>query len=218
LGPSLTAKGPQLLTGGPNCKSQYPHLYFFTLNTDYTWFLTRVHTPNGILISSAKYGQFNHTHQVSPTCTPCNTCFLGPTRVHKPNGISIGSATFAQLTAVSLGMAECCWACPGMSFPLKIAALHGAVWTPSNTWFLWHTQVQIPNGIWTASAVFAQLTAEHPYISQWAAPFPLRIAISHRELDHLICGSLCPPKPSTQLASGSTELFCRAHYCGSLTD
>jgi len=33
LGPSLTAKGRQQLTGGPNCKSEYPHLYFFTLNT-----------------------------------------------------------------------------------------------------------------------------------------------------------------------------------------
>jgi len=33
LGPTLTAKGQQLLTGGPNCKSQYPHLYFFTLAT-----------------------------------------------------------------------------------------------------------------------------------------------------------------------------------------
>ena len=32
-GPSLTAKGPQQLTGGPNCKSQYPNLYFFTLTT-----------------------------------------------------------------------------------------------------------------------------------------------------------------------------------------
>ena len=38
LGSTLTAKGPQLLTGSPNCKSQYPHLYFFTLTTGYNTF------------------------------------------------------------------------------------------------------------------------------------------------------------------------------------
>jgi len=46
------------------------------------------------------------------------------TRVHNPNVISIGLAIFAQLTA------ECRRACSGMSFSLKIAPSHGAMWTP----------------------------------------------------------------------------------------
>jgi len=50
--------------------------------------------------------------------------------VQNPNSISIGSAVFAQL------MAECHWACPDMSFPLKIAPWHRGIWTPSTTWFL----------------------------------------------------------------------------------
>ena len=31
----------------------------------------------------------------------------------------------------------------------------------------------------TSSAIFAQVTAECPYILQWDAPFPLKIAPSH---------------------------------------
>jgi len=62
-------------------------------------------------------------------CTPKHNASLGH-RVHNPNGISIGSAIFAHLTA------ERRRACPGASFPLKIAPSHGAIWTPSNTRFL----------------------------------------------------------------------------------
>jgi len=32
-----------------------------------------------------------------------------------------------------------------MSFPPKIALLHGAIWTPSNTWFLGPTRVHNQN-------------------------------------------------------------------------
>jgi len=87
-------------------------------------------------------------------CAPHVVCAsLGPsTRVHNPNGISVGSAIFAQL------MAECRQACLGMSFPLKISTLHGAIWTP-NTWFLGPTQVLKPNGISISSVGFAGLTA-----------------------------------------------------------
>jgi len=56
---------------------------------------------------------------------PSNTWFLEPTRAHKPNGISISSAICAQLTA------QCRRACPGLSFPLKIAPSHGDL-DPSN--------------------------------------------------------------------------------------
>ena len=50
--------------------------------------------------------------------------------------------------------------------------------TPSNTWFLQPIQAHNPNGISIGLAVFAQTTAECPYILQWDAPFPLKIAAS----------------------------------------
>ena len=71
---------------------------------------------------AAALGRFSGIHQVAPACTPSNTCFVGLTRVHNPNGISIGLAIFALLTAV------CRRASRGMSFPLKIASSHGAIW------------------------------------------------------------------------------------------
>ena len=49
---------------------------------------------------------------------------------------------------------------------------------PSNTWFLRPIRAHNPNGISIGSAVFAQMTAECPYILQWDAcplqncPFP----------------------------------------------
>ena len=107
---------------------------------------------------AADHRQFNCIHQVVPMCTSIShTCFLGPTWVHNPNSTLIGSDIFAQITA------ECRRACPGMSFPLKIAHSHGAIWT-----------------------------------------------------HHLIHGSLGPHTSSTQMASRSVELFCRAHYCDRL--
>ena len=62
---------------------------------------------------AAAHGQFSRIRQVTPICTPCNACFLGPTGVHNQNGISIGSAVFAQLKA------ECRRACPGIPSPSK---------------------------------------------------------------------------------------------------
>jgi len=47
----------------------------------------------------------------------------------------------------------------------------------SNTYFLWPTQVHIPNDILIGSAVFAQLTAESPYTLQWAALFPSKLPL-----------------------------------------
>jgi len=62
----------------------------------------------------------------SPGCAnvlQCDTCFIGLSWVYNPNVISISSANFAHL------MAECRWACPCKSFSLKIAPLHGAIWS-----------------------------------------------------------------------------------------
>ena len=50
---------------------------------------------------AAAHGRFSRIRQVVPTCTPCNTRFLGRIRIHNPNGISIASAVFAGLTAVT---------------------------------------------------------------------------------------------------------------------
>jgi len=72
---------------------------------------------------AAAHGRFSGIRQVTSVSAPPNTCFLRPTEVQNPNGISIGSVIFAQLTA------DCRRACLGMSFPLKIAPCHGAIWT-----------------------------------------------------------------------------------------
>ena len=47
-----------------------------------------------------------------------------------------------------------------------------SVCTPPNTCFLGPTRVKIPNSIWIGSAIFAQLTAEHPHTLQYATPSP----------------------------------------------
>jgi len=111
---------------------------------------------------AVEYGRLNRIRQVAPMCTPCNTCFLGPTRVHNRNGISVGSAVFDSSRQSVVGHAR---ACP---FPLNYAlACMGRSGPPSNTRFLWPTQVQISNGISIGSAVFAQLIAERPCTLQW---------------------------------------------------
>jgi len=72
------------------------------------------------------------------------------------------------------------------------------------------------NGISTDSAIFAQLTAESRYTLQWTAPFPLKIAPSHGDLNlYLIHGSLGmgPPQSLTQTASLLVQPFCTAHKC-----
>jgi len=86
---------------------------------------------------------------------------FGPTRVQIPNRISIGSAIFAQITSESHYTLK-----RTTPFPLKIAHSHGRSEPPYNTWFLGPTWVLNPNGISIGSAVFAQLTAESPYILQ----------------------------------------------------
>jgi len=97
-----------------------------------------------------------------------------------------------------------------MSFPLQIALTHGAIWTPSNTWFLWPTRVQISNSISIGSAVFAQLAAERPYTLQRAAlsTFQLKIAPSHGGSGpHLIRNSFGVSESTIQAASRLDQPF-----------
>jgi len=109
---------------------------------------------------------------------------------------------FAQLTA------ECRHACQGMSFPLKIAPLHGGS-GPHLIRFLGPHQVHNPNGILNGSAVFAQLTTESivPNVLYNWPPAP-KNAVSHGlPGPHVISlhGSLGPLESTTQTASRSIQ-------------
>jgi len=53
--------------------------------------------------------------------------------------------------------------CNGPDTPLKVPLRVGLSAVPSNVWFLGFTRLSVPNNISIASAVFAQLTAAHPY-------------------------------------------------------
>jgi len=59
----------------------------------------------------------------------------------------------------------------GVPFP-KIAPSYGRIWTASNTRFLGPIRAHNTNGISICSDVFAQMTAECPYTSQWDIPSP----------------------------------------------
>jgi len=68
----------------------------------------------------------------------------------------IGSAVFAQTTL------ECPYTLQWDAHsPRKkiFAPSHGGIWTPSNTWFFWSTQMLNPNGSSIGAAVFAGLTS-----------------------------------------------------------
>jgi len=143
-------------------------------------------------------------------CTRPNTCFIWPTQVYNRNNTSIGSAIFAQLTAVLSGM-------PGHVLSQKIAPSLGTIWTPSNTWFLGPTRVQILNGISIGSAVFAHIVADSPYTLQWAAPSASKLPLSHEGIwildPHLLRGFLGPPEFSTKTASRSDQPFLQGSLC-----
>jgi len=84
---------------------------------------------------------------------------------------------------------------------------------PLNTCFLGPPRVQIPNGILTGSAVFAKLTAECPYTSQWAAPsHPPKLLLPMGDIDPDVTNaSLGPPESSTPTACISV---CSAVFAG----
>jgi len=69
--------------------------------------------------------------------------------------------------------------------------------------------VHNPNSISIDSAVFAQLTADSPYTSQWAAPScPQKCPFAGRNWNpHLMHGSLGPPKSTPQMESRLVQPF-----------
>jgi len=95
-----------------------------------------------------------------------------------------------------------------MSFPLKIAFWHGAIWTPwSNTWFLGPTRVNKPNGTLIGSAIFAQLTAEC-WRHAGRVLFPKNCTFTWSNLEpHLIHGSFGSPNSKFQTPSRLFQLF-----------
>ena len=82
---------------------------------------------------------------------------------------------------------------------------------PSDTCFLGHTWLHIPNGILIGSSIFEQLTVESPetpYALQCAAPFPLKIATLHWGSGlHIIHAFLSLPESTARTASQSVQPF-----------
>jgi len=132
-----------------------------------------------------------------------NSCFLLPTQVHNLNGRLIGSADSAQLTA------EYPCTLQWTTLSPKIAPSHGGSGPPSNTLFLEPIQAHNPNGISISSSVFAQMTADSPYTSQWNAPFSAQnFPFPWGDLNpHLIHSSLGQPESSTQSTYRSVQPF-----------
>ena len=83
------------------------------------------------------------------------------------------------------------------------------------------TRVQIPNGILTGSAVFAQLTAECPYTLQRVIlSSSLKTALSHEVIWTLIqyMAPWAHQSPQPKLHFDRFNHFCRAHDCDRQTD
>jgi len=96
----------------------------------------------------------------------------------------------------------------GLDTSRKVLLSAGASAPPSNTWFFGSTRLSLPNDISIGSAIFAWLTAQHPYTLQWAAPFTQNCPFRQRIwVPHLIHGSLSPPQPTTQTPSRSVQPF-----------
>ena len=80
-----------------------------------------------------------------------------------------------------------------------------------NFCFLRPTRVHNPNGKLIGSAVFAQLTAESPYILHWV-PISPKIAPSRGGYrPHLMRGSLAHPSPHPKQHLDQFNHFYRAH-------
>ena len=84
----------------------------------------------------------------------------------------------------------------------------GANVHPSNTCFYGPTQVHISNEISIGSAIFAQLTAEQPYLYNGPTLFPFKIALHMGDQDpHLTHGPLSSLESTTNMASRSVQQF-----------
>ena len=95
---------------------------------------------------------------------------------------------------VSLGMS-------GHALPLKIAPVHGEIWTASNTRFLGSTRLSIPNGISIGSVALHSSRSGRPVS-------PPKKSLPMGDLDfHLIHTSLGPTESTNLTASRSVQRF-----------
>jgi len=96
-----------------------------------------------------------------------------------------------------------------MSFPLKIATLHGAIWTSHlicNSFSPCKPITQM--AYWLVQLFLHSSPQSVPILYNGPLPSPLKIAPSHGGSGpHLIHGSLSPPEPTTQIASRSIQPF-----------
>jgi len=110
----------------------------------------------------------------SGTLNPTQSISTG---VYNPNGKSIVSAIFAQLTA------ECHRAnWHHLANMIEVVHIGATCRIRLNFCFLQPTRVHNPNGKSIGSAVFAQLTAESPYILQWV-PLSPKLPLPMGDLD-----------------------------------
>jgi len=73
------------------------------------------------------------------------------------------------------------------------------VWAPSNNHSLGLTRVHNPSSTSIGSAVFAGLTAEHPYTLQWTVPLASKVILPMEDLDpHLTHAFLEPTRAHNQ--------------------
>jgi len=88
----------------------------------------------------------NKTGQQCVPNVKCNTCFLGPPKSTPQHLDRFSHFCTSHGSVVS------------HVFSSKNCPSHGAIWTPSSTWFLELTRAHNPNGMSIGSAVFAWLT------------------------------------------------------------
>jgi len=157
----------------------------------YTCFLgpTRVHSPNDISICSATFAQ------LTAECLRARPDMFFPTKIVPSHGyldshLIHGSFSPPESTTqmASRSVQPFCTAhdsvvghgraCP---FPPNCPFPWGSE-TPSNSWFLGPTRLSIANGILIGSGIYAQLTADSPYILHNGS-LPKKIAHSHGDLD-----------------------------------
>jgi len=104
----------------------------------------------------------------------------------------------AQLTAERTYTLQ--WAAP---FP-KIAPYHGAMWTPSNTWFLGSIRVHNPNGISIGSIVFAGLTTVTDIPTGRPTDHVIRYSVCNNR-PHLAYAAMRPNNSNSNVRMGTSE-------------
>jgi len=98
----------------------------------------------------------------------------------------------------------------GRPYPPELPLPMGDLDLPCNTWCFGPMRAHNPNGTSIGSAIFAQMTAECPYIYNGLPVSPSKLPLPMLASgSHVIRGSLGPPESETQMAAWSFQPFCR---------